>query len=253
MSEQLSPTFADSLRRELQHQMAEPSRRRRPARRTAISVAALLGIGLGGAGVAIATDLVRLPGSDIVVEVATSRMSTGVGSGAIELGDVPAGATHVATQFTCLSAGVFTLWSGVSLECSASAVGAPQASMFYRAPLPAGSEMAVLTEPESARWSAMTSLVTSETTAWGTNSKGESYGLQNDQGAPDLVAVMATNGRQGYVYADDLDGPVPSSPEEAIAWQEQRAGEVVTLPVYLLDGETQIGEFTLSPSVGESD
>src|SRR5690606_2769142 len=160
--------------------------------------------------------------------------STGVGSGVIDLGDVPSSATHVAIQFTCLSAGVFTAWGGGSFECSASDVGQPQATMFYKAPLPAGSQMAVVAEPESARWSALTSRVTSETTAWGTNAKGESYGVQTDQGAPDLVAVIATNGRQGYVYADDLDGPEPSSPEEAIAWQEQRSGEVATLPVYLL-------------------
>ncbi len=61
---------------------------------------------------------------------------------------------------------------------------------------------------------------------------------------------MATNGEEGYVYRQDLedaDGTTAmksfKSPEDALAWQEAHAGEVVSIPVYEADGKTNIGEF----------
>ena len=69
---------------------------------------------------------------------------------------------------------------------------------------------------------------------------------------PDLVAAVATNGREGYVYAKDLESPTPSSPVEAARWQEEHTGDVDSIPVYLADGETVIGEFRLGGEVGST-
>lgn len=76
---------------------------------------------------------------------------------------------------------------------------------------------------------------------------------------PDLIAAMATNGREGYVRKSDLDeanGSAAaagfSSPEEALAWQAEqdalaeRGGGDRTIPVYAQDGFTVIGEFLIA-------
>jgi len=61
-----------------------------------------------------------------------------------------------------------------------------------------------------------------------TNANGDTYGsaveaLTPDL-EPDLVRVIATNGRQGYVYGRDLDPPElqPANPAEAVAMQDER-------------------------------
>ena len=61
---------------------------------------------------------------------------------------------------------------------------------------------------------------------------------------PDLMAVMATNGRVGYCYRTELTGSQqePRTPEEAVAGNEATLrGRMI--PVYESDGVTQIGVF----------
>lgn len=74
------------------------------------------------------------------------------------------------------------------------------------------------------------------------NAAGLTYGAAG-QGAspaddPDLVLIVATNGKTGYAYTRDLNGPTPTSPSEALDLTNNR-----TVPVYLSDGTTKIGEF----------
>ncbi len=85
-------------------------------------------------------------------------------------------------------------------------------------------------------------------TLLGVNPHGQTYGVSGsaDQGEPDLVAVTATNGKDGYAYATDLQGgPMPTSPADALAQQEANQGRTHTIPVYESDGTTVIGEFTI--------
>lgn len=80
------------------------------------------------------------------------------------------------------------------------------------------------------------------------NANGETYGyaIQSETIGyePDLIAATGTNGEDGYVRGTDLDGPVPSSPEEAIAMQSPNGRYI---PLYESDGKTVIGEFYISP------
>ncbi|HWC21262.1 MAG TPA: hypothetical protein VG502_03085 [Flexivirga sp.] len=70
------------------------------------------------------------------------------------------------------------------------------------------------------------------------------YGVTNDRGQePDLIAVVATNGKQGYVHAAELDGPAPTSPAQAQKWSRQDQGHIHSVPVYASDGTTKIGDF----------
>lgn len=82
------------------------------------------------------------------------------------------------------------------------------------------------------------------------NRRGLTYGSDaraNDRHAgPDLVAVVGDNGACGFVYADDLNEPAPTSPREARAWQRKLLREgPPSLPVYDLECAAVIDEFTL--------
>ena len=89
------------------------------------------------------------------------------------------------------------------------------------------------------------------------NASGDTFGpnkpLVED---PDLMSVMATNGKIGYSYRTELLGShqPPGTPEEAVASNE-RSLRGYTIPVYESDGVTQIGVFQVggpgSKSIGK--
>lgn len=82
-----------------------------------------------------------------------------------------------------------------------------------------------------------------------TNQAGLTYGPMvgySGETMPDLGLVLADDGvTQGYVYRTELEGPVPSSPEEALQWQEDGRYSTQVVPVYESDGITRIGTFTV--------
>lgn len=96
------------------------------------------------------------------------------------------------------------------------------------------------------------------TPSYPTNQRGQTYGdpgneiLPDDY--PDLLAVVATNGRHGFVeraLLDEATGANVSSPEEAVEWQrrqDEQGGKTIYLPVYESDGNTVVGEFPVTTS-----
>ncbi len=84
-------------------------------------------------------------------------------------------------------------------------------------------------------------------TVWPKNAHGVTYGSGMDAVSPgdepDLIRVQATNGKEGYAYRTDLEGPEPSSPAVAIAQQKAKGGKPDVIPVYEVDGVTKIGVF----------
>lgn len=85
------------------------------------------------------------------------------------------------------------------------------------------------------------------------NASGETYGnnLQAKQLGyeAELVLAVGEDGTTGYVRTSDLNGEVPSSPEEAYALQEERSEKGDTeryIPLYKNDGETIIGRFKIN-------
>jgi hypothetical protein len=64
--------------------------------------------------------------------------------------------------------------------------------------------------------------------------------VANDNGTPDLIAAIATNGKTGYVYARDLEQPAPTTLQSGTP-----PGQTRTIPVYTSDGETEIGQFLI--------
>jgi len=79
---------------------------------------------------------------------------------------------------------------------------------------------------------------------------------------PELIACMGVDGTVGYCYKKDLDGDLPSTPEEALKYMKEinkqndeatAKGEIYLryIPLYEADGITVIGEFGLSYPVSE--
>jgi hypothetical protein len=202
---------------------------------------AFLAVGLAGGGVAVASGHWVLPGADVVTDVATPVTVTGTGAGDLRLGPRPEDATHVRIELTCLTGGNFRFADGASVSCSSSEVGTPSAGVQYDLQLaPGQTSTSITTSSSTARWEATAWYINKQRTTWATNANGQTYGVVNEDGYPDLVAVLATNGRTGYAYAVDLNDPQPANPEEAATWTPAPPHNI---PVYEADGVTVIGQF----------
>jgi len=244
MSLHMDETFAAALRAALVDHVettpASTSARRRRWRFTGIAFAALVA---GTGGVAVAAQLLAEPGSDTVTHVAPAVTYAGNGTQTVELGTPPAGATAVDIRLTCLTAGSFTTADGARLECSSASVGTVSATMLWGLTLDEGQHATTITAAAGTRWSLVAAYSSVQTTAWGVNARGQTYGVANANGTPDLVAVIATNGKPGYAYANQVlrDKPTATSPADAVGGRDNR--KPYTVLVYESDGETVIGEF----------
>ncbi len=81
-----------------------------------------------------------------------------------------------------------------------------------------------------------------------TNVEGLTYGSAagsmiygNPQ--PDLVAAEGPGGTLGYVKYEDLMGPQPKTPEEAVQMQKEGKFNNRKIPLYAADGKTVVGSF----------
>lgn len=81
-----------------------------------------------------------------------------------------------------------------------------------------------------------------------TNGDGLTYGSNaglmiygNPQ--PDLILARGAGGTSGYVKYEDLMGPQPKTPEEAVQMQKEGKFNKREIPLYAADGKTIIGSF----------
>ncbi len=229
-----------ALREALVATVSSAPRRRRWRLVVAAGAGGLLALG----GAAAAASQWWAPGQDAVAAEGAMVTVTEAGDAQVDLGPAPGGATHVDITLTCLDPGWFSFPDGASVHCSEGDTGSPSG---YSVALDRAQNPFEFTAlPATARWTASLQYVSREPTAFGVNANGDTYGvMRSDNAIPDLVAVWATNGLEGYAYWKDMEGPMPSSPAEALRWQEEHKGQVSRIPVYLSDGETVIGEFVI--------
>lgn len=205
---------------------------------------------------AVAAPADVIPGAPIISMLGDPIVESFSAPTQVPLTPRPAGATHVRVAITPSTAGSLT-WgtdpngnnpSGSWADSDLAADRPTQA--WYDIPLDASTDVLYL-NPTGLTAIATVQFATYVPTRLGVNAKGQTYGVSSStQGDPDLVAVSATNGQQGYVYREDLedaDGTNAAekftSPEDAMEWQERNRGVTHVMPVYEPDGETQIGEF----------
>ena len=242
MTVRMDEAFAAGLRSALVDHVETTSARRRRTR-WHVTFGVGLGVLLVGGGVAVAAGVLPLPGADVVTPLGPSVTGTGTGTGTVELGTPPADATSIDIKLTCLTAGRFFTADGASLECSATDAG--HGSMDWQVPLLVGQHTTVIRAGSGERWRAVVTYSDVTTTQWGTNADGLTYGVMNDKGTPDLLAVIATNDRAGYVYSRDLQGPEPTGLQTGAS-----TSKPIQLPVYNSDGHTVIGEFITNEAAG---
>lgn len=246
--------FSDALRAELVAQVdAASTVRSRRKTRLWLSGSALAGACLLGGIGAAAAGLFHLPGGQEITPLAAPVTENFAGTGTVELGDRPDGATGIEMKLTALSPGRFEFPDGGSCsftDADINKVGG-YASCSGTLPLEPGQDgVTIKTAPDS-RWELTAKYVKQVRTELGVNAKGETYGVESpEHGVPDLIAVMATNGSSGYAYANDLyGGPMPTSPEDA-AKNFSTPRPPREIPVFLSDGETKVGIFLASGSGG---
>jgi len=252
--------FSDALRAELVTRVEKvaPSRAKKHARLWA-GTAVFAGIGvLGGVG-ATAAGLFITPGSTQVTPLASPVTETHTGTATVQLGPPPAGTTGIELQLNCLTPGRFEFGNGANSICRVEDVGTRQDWAGYTVPLKAGKESITITTSPEAKWKLTAQYVDTKITDWAVNSDGATYGAVNENGSPDLVAVIATNGTPGYAYRTDLEDANGTtamktfkSPADALAWQEAIKGKEFVVPVYDSTGKTMVGEFVISAGTGTS-
>jgi hypothetical protein len=176
--------------------------------------------------------------------------ATRTGTGTIALGRAPATATDLSLSLTCLSVGTFNFPNGSSMSCSAADLSqtppsdGPASEVM---PLGPGVNSVTITTSANATWTLRAMYVNQVTTSWGVNAKGETYGVMNQQGTPDLIAADQ-GGTSGYIKASDMNcasGPKPTSPAQALEWQSAHQNQSVSIPLYQSNGTTVIGTFIL--------
>jgi hypothetical protein len=247
------PVFSAAVRNELDALVTAPTShipfwRRRLRLGVGIFAGASILIGGGAA----AAGLLTMPGSHEVTELGATIVATNTGSAVVKLGAAPDGATNVFVSLTCLTPGTFTFDDGASISCGVEDVGALSGRGSYSLAIPPQQQAITITTTPESSWTIAATYVSDRTTEWAINDDGDTYGAINESGEPDLILVVATNGKEGFVHAAELaraDGSAQAatfaSPEQALAWQHEIAGRTISVPVYQSDGETRIGEFII--------
>lgn len=194
-----------------------------------------------------------LPGETTAINLSEPVEVTATGTSSVNLGPRPEGATAVDVSVVCLTAGRIVYPDGASMVCGGpadeAAIADPRSTNYTLIDLAEGQTSITFRAKENVQWKVVTKYVRTRTSDWGTNAKGETFGVERDGKSPDLIAVYTTDGKQGYAYTKNLDGrwPVPTSPADALAQQEANEGNTLSVPVYQSDGETLIGEFISGP------
>ena len=210
-------------------------------------------------GAAVAAPAGVTPGAPIISLLDTPTTQVVTEKTSIALKPRPAAATHARVTVTpttrgSLSFGTDPAGNNPSGSWSLDDVTADgRAGTWYDFPLVDSVDTLFLTPAGGFTGTVTIQYVEHVPTLLGINAHGQTFGVTgSDQGEPDLIAVGATNGKSGYVYAKDLedaDGTTVqqsfTSPEDALQWQEANAGRTTTIPVYESDGTTTIGEFRI--------
>ena len=236
MATEMNTDFARGVRAELTAIGTKRSHLQRNQRRTRTLAVGLGALALAGATTGAAVAIYGFPGETTVAALGGVVSATHTGTASIDLGPAPANASVVILDVTCVSnigdVGLLTTPtdgdagpSGASMNC---AIG--HTMHITDGLLPGeGTTSIRITATEGTTWSATAQYGSSATTEWATNANGQTYGVPNVHGSPDLTPALATNGKEGYLFAADLF--------------TREAGE--TVYVYESDGETVVGEFDI--------
>jgi hypothetical protein len=191
------------------------------------------------------------PGAPIDTQLGNIVSATRTGTATVDLGPTPATANALSLKLTCLSVGTFTFPNGSASICDATDLSNPPVlrASSEVVPLSPGVVSVTITTSANASWTLQVAYVNQVTTAWGVNASGQTFGVRNEQGTPDLLAVVINQGAtHGYVESSELNcaagGDVQTS-AEAAAWDKVSVHRSVSIPVYESNGTAVIGTFVV--------
>jgi hypothetical protein len=212
---------------------------------------------LVASGVALAAGVFSPPGSPIDTPLGSVVSVTRTGSATIEIGPPPARATDLSLTLTCLTVGTFDFPNGSSLSCDAADLRQPPPDAqdaIEVVPLSPGEHTVTIETSANASWTLQAMYVNRVTTPWGTNASGQTYGVQNQNGTPDLIAVVVDQGKtHGYVKSAELSCAARGDVQtlaQALAWDKASQNRNISIPVYESDGATVIGTFIIRGASG---
>ena len=253
---EMDPIFTAALREVLVATVEDTPRVRRQWR-WRVGTGMFLGVTLVAGGVALASGVFSPPGAPVDSPLGNVVTATRTGTATIDIGAPPATATDVSLALTCLTVGTFYFPNGSSMSCDSADMthtppsGGPASEVV---PLTAGVDTVTITTSPNATWTLQAMYVNQVTTPWGVNASGETYGVTNQNGTPDLIAVIINQGStNGYVKESDLNcagGGDPASRAEALAWEKASQNRNISIPVYKSDGVTVVGVFILGDATG---
>jgi hypothetical protein len=211
---EMNPEFARAVRAELIAIGTKSSRLQRQQRRTrslALTIGALV---LAGATTGAAVIVNSFPGATTVTPLGQIVTATHTGTASLDLGPAPAKAAAVVIDLTCLSSeGTVSVLTNPQTEGLSEQPGGLKGDCaLVRKPLhiddgllPAsGTTSITITASPGTAWKATAQYASSSTTPWGVNAQGQTYGVPNVHGLPDLEPAQATNGKQGYIVTEEL-------------------------------------------------
>jgi hypothetical protein len=252
---EMDPVFTSALREVLEATVKDTPRVRRRWR-WRLRAGVFVGLTFVGGGVALAAGMFSPPGAPINTQLGSVVTAVRTGTATIDLGPPPAGATDLSLTLTCLSVGTFGFPNGSSVSCNAADIGQPPIARQVSevVPLSPGVDTVTISTSANASWSLQVTYVNQVTTSWGVNASGETYGVQNQKGTPNLIAVVIDQGKtQGYVESSELNcasGGNVASPAQALKWNKVSHNRNISIPVYESDGTTVIGTFIVGNATG---
>ncbi|PZF58724.1 hypothetical protein DEI81_14445 [Curtobacterium sp. MCBD17_013] len=230
MSIDMQPQTALAIRAELAAIGTRASGLQRRQRRARVT-AALVGVAAVGLTTSAAALVASgVPGSTTTAAIGAATTATHTGPALVDIGKAPDRAGAVIVDITCLNhVGMVKVSTvdggGAGYSCRD---GGSMHVTDGRTPAEGRSRFSIEASPGT-RWRAVLRYASSVTSVWGLNAEGQTYGVENKHGHPDLVPATADNGREGWVFWNDVD----------------LAEETATVDVYESDGETVIGHTTV--------
>ncbi|TQO20134.1 hypothetical protein FB472_1747 [Rhodoglobus vestalii] len=137
---------------------------------------------------------------------------TNTGTASVDLGAIPANATGVIVDLTYISdtgqVAMRTIptadYPGGSMSGVICSTGHTSRTDNVMVPGD-GTTLITIAAAPGTKWTATAQYATSTATEWGINARGQSYGVPNVNGFPDLTSMRASNGERGYVITREHD------------------------------------------------
>lgn len=212
MSTDMHPETAAAIRAELAAIGTRHSGLQRRQRRSRL-VASVAGI----AAVAVTTSAAALvaaglPGTTTTAATGATTTVTRTGPALVDIGRAPDSADAVVVEIRCRNhIGMVTVPTvgdgGSGRSCRE---GGSLRVVDGRLPAAGTTTVSIEASPGT-RWTASLRYASAVTSEWGVNAHGETYGVENATGHPDLVPGRTDDGRRGWVrwdeaaVADDVD------------------------------------------------